>query len=228
MDFKDYTSDKFLVDYCQTYYGSDHAATASAIYKAYYSSFWQQKRSDLPGIDRQYIFQDLRYKNAIVAICGRYGKGYDPNPLRDIGGEQEKGRTFRIVPADNGAATQMDAIVGGTTRSAAAFLEVAERADALYPSLSDDQKPFFNDNLRQPAHFMYGLNVCLLQLSKAYMATDATVKRDALEKSLAGLDDAEAGLKSTQHDVFTTWYDGDHIFGFKDVRDALSRLNSGG
>ena len=223
-NFKAYSSDDFLTKFCATYYGDDQAAKAAALYKAYYDAYWKQKRPDLKGMDRQYIFQDLRYKRAIMAICGQFQKKYNPNPLRDIGGEQEPSRTFRIVPQDNHATTQMGAILNGTASSAAAFLCVAKDADALYENLSDARKPFFNDNLRQPAYYMYGLNVCLLQLSKAYMATDASVKQDAIKDAMAGLQNAELALRSTQHGVFSTWYAGDKIFDFNGIREALDRL----
>ena len=161
-----------------------------------------------------------------MAICGEFNRKVKQTPLQDIAGEQEKGRTFRIVPADNHATTQTGAILNGTTASAAAFLRVADQADALYATLSDDEKPFFNDNLRQPAHYMYGLNVCLLELTKGYVATDPSAKRDAVKAALAALQGAESALRSTQHGVFSTWYAGDRIFGFQGVRDALSRLSN--
>ena len=223
-DFDKYTTQKFLSDFCATYYGADHAAKAAALYKEYYNAFWQQKQPDLKGIDRQYIFQDLRYKNAISTLCGDFNKKFNPNPLRDLEGEQEKGRTFRIVPEDNHAATQMEAIVNGTTISAAAFRQVTADADALFINLGEDQKPFLNDNLRQPANYMYNLNVCLLQLSKAYIATDASAKKDGLTKALDAMDNAERSLKSTQHVPFSTWYAGDKIFGFKGMHESLARL----
>ena len=223
-DFKAYHSDDFLRHFCATYYGVDHADRAASVYRAYYDAFWQQKRPDLKQIDRQYIFQDLRYRSAILALCGEFDKKYSPTPLRDIGGEQEKGRTYRIVPADNHATTQVEAIVNGTTASAAAFLRVAREADAVYATLTDEDKPFFNDNLRQPAYYMYGLNVCLLELSKGYAATDPAQRQEAVRKASSALRDAERALRSTQHGVFSTWYAGDRIFGFDGVRKALDRL----
>ena len=224
-DFGAYRSDDFLPTFCAAYYGRDHADRAASLYRAYYDAFWQPRRPDLKQIDRQYVFQDLRYKNAIVAICGAFTKPFNPSPLRDLGGEQEKGRTFRIVPADNGAATQVDAIVNGTAASAAAFLKVAQDADAVYDTLAAEAKPFFNDNLRQPAHYMHGLNVCLLELSKAYVATDPKVKRDGVAKASSALRRAELALRSTQHGVFSTWYAGDKIFGFDGVARAVDRLS---
>jgi hypothetical protein len=226
-DFKAYSTDDFLRTFCATYYGSDHAARAAALYKAYYEAFWQQKRPDLTEINRQYIFQDLRYQKAILDICGDWKKKYNPNPLKDAEGEQEKGRTFRIVPEDNAATTQVDATINGTGRSADAFGRVAKDADALYATLGDEQRPFFNDNLRQPAYYMYNLNVRLLQLSKAYGTTDTAARLEGAKAAAEAMKEAEAALKSTQHGPFATWYAGDKVFGFKGVREKLERIAAG-
>ena len=219
-----YTSDHFLTGYCATYYGPAHAARAAAVYRAYYDAYWRQKHPDLPGFDRQYIFQDLRYRRAILSLCQAFGRPYDPNPLRDLGAEQEAGRTFRIVPADNGATTQVGAILNGTARSGAAFAKVAADADAVWADLPDGPKQFLSDGVRQPARYMHELNGCLSQLTQAYAAPDPADRRDHARAAAAALGRAEQALRATQHGVFATWYAGDKVFGFKAVRQAIDRL----
>ncbi|MGN6625588.1 MAG: glycosyl hydrolase 115 family protein, partial [Tepidisphaeraceae bacterium] len=225
-DFNAYSSDAFVKDFCSMYFGAEHAEKASKLYKSYYDAYWQQKRPDLEGFDRQYIFQDLRYKSAILAICREFGRRTDQAPLKDLRNEQEAGRTYHIVPEDSGADNQIDAIIKGTSQSAEAFLRVAQDADALYAQLDELQKPIFNDNLRQPAHYMYGLNVCLCQLAKGYASTDPAVRKRSVSEALAALTGARDALQSTQHGVFSNWYAGDRVFGFKKVIAAVEQLSA--
>lgn len=224
-DFDKYHSDDFLNTFCATYYGSHNARRSAALYRSYYHAFWQQRKPDLPGFDRQYIFQDLRYKRAILDICTQFNQPFTPNPLKDIGAEQVKGRTFRIVPSDNGANSDLEALIKGTTVSAAAFLKVARRADVLYTKVNSQGKALFNDNLRQPAYYLYYLNQGLLYLCKAYQLKDHTESRNRLlTASVAALKNAEAALHRTQHGPFTKWYAGDEIFGFKGLYQLLNGL----
>lgn len=224
-DLKNYNSNSFVQNYCAMYFGKTHAKKAAQIYKDYYNAYWKQKKPDLPGFDRQYIFQDLRYKRAIMDICSAFGKSYNPDPLMDNPGEQEPGRTFKIVPQDNGATSQVDAIINGTTISAAAFLQVTKDAAALSPILSDESRSFFYDNLVAPASYMYNLNVCLLNISKAYKATDKDDRRQLVQRSLMALKQAQGSLLDTQHGNFSKWYAGDKVFGFSGIIAAINKLD---
>jgi len=179
-DFNSYHSDNFLKEFCAMYYGKNNSTKSAALYKAYYNAYWQQRKPDLAGFDRQYIFQDLRYKKAMLDICSGFDKPYTPNPLKDMGAEQQKGRTYRIVPSDNGAISDIDAVIKGTTQSANAFLKVARQADDLYPNVDNNGKPLFNDNLRQPSYYLYYLNKSLLSLCKAYQLKEDVVRRNKL------------------------------------------------
>ena len=223
-DFDAYSSDRFLTAYCATYFGPTHAGRAAALYRAYYDAYWRQRRPDLPGFDRQYLFQDLRYQRAILSLCRAFDQPFDPNPLHDLAAEQAKGRTFRIVPEDNGATTQVAAILNGTARSAAAFERVVKDAEALSADLQGGPQTFFNDSVRQPAAYLLGLNQCLSELTTAYAATDPADRRAKARAAAAALGRAEQALRATQHGVFATWYAGDKVFGFKAVRQAVDRL----
>ncbi|QCR24645.1 glycosyl hydrolase 115 family protein [Pontibacter sp. SGAir0037] len=223
-DFESYETDSFLKDFCAQYYGSHHATEAANLYTDYYNAYWQQRKPDLKDFDRQFVFQDLRYKRAIQEIGKAFDEGYNPNPFTDIPAEQLKGRTYRIIPEDINATNQIEAVINGTTQSAADFLSVAKKADDLYARLDESQKTFFNDNLRAPAWYMYYLNESLLSLSKAYMSDDTTLRQQLLNQSYAALKNAEKTLRTTEQGNFQNWYAGDRIFGFKSVYRVFENL----
>ena len=60
-DMKAYNTNSFLIDFCTQYFGKEHATEAAKLYHDYYYAYWQQKPSEFPGLERQFIFQDLRY-----------------------------------------------------------------------------------------------------------------------------------------------------------------------
>ena len=157
-------------------------------------------------------------------ICNAFGKEYTAQPLKDHPGEQEPGRTFKIVPADNGATSQIDAVIKGTTKSAASFLKVTKSADSLYAVLSDQNKSFFNTNLLAQAAYMQHLNGCLLNISMAYQTPDKTNRQRFVQKAITSLKDARKALLDTQYGNFSSWYAGDKVFGFNGVFAALNKL----
>lgn len=224
-DFDGYDSESYLAKFCAQYFGQAQAAAAAGLYRDYYNAFWQPKRGDLPFVPRQYVFQDLRYRRAIEMLCSAFARPYDPEPLKDLGNEQVKGRTFRIVPADNGAEDQVSAIVRGTSASAERFLDVARRADRLDEVIPAAQRQFFRDNLRAPAHFMHHLNVCLRDLADAYRTrSDAARRRALLGSAKRELAAAEEAINGSAHGAFATWYRGDSVFGLRQLRAKLDRV----
>jgi hypothetical protein len=113
-NFSSYSSDTFTRNYAAQYFGEQYADEIAKLYKDYYNAYWQQKKSDFPGgMDRQYIFQDLRYARAYVRIASKFFDKYDPNPLINLGNERVAGRSFSIVPVDNNSDNQLDEIVYG-------------------------------------------------------------------------------------------------------------------
>lgn len=223
-DFKQYSSDRFLLTFCQQYFGAKAAHQAALLYKAYYDAFWHQRKPDLKGFNRQYIFQDLRYKKAIEQIAGNFKDRSNLNPLTDIAAEQVPGRTYRIVPEDNNADNQIDAIIHGTAVSSEKFLKTATAADALYKIVDPEGQAFFSDNLRQPAFYMYYLNDCLLQLSKAYKQEDHEQRGRLVAAAINSLKAAENALRKNEHGVFSDWYSNDRVFGFDHLYKVLAKI----
>ena len=241
---KEYTSTKFVNDFCKQYYGPQQAKAIANLYKDYYNAFWQQKKPDLKEIDRQYIFQDLRYKRAILEIVKAIQKNeYNKEPLTDHEGEQFPGRTYRIVPEDNNESTVLGALAKGTTTSGAAFEKVAKAADEISKSANKIRHPpsanqqiqnssFLTLNLATPAWFMYNLNKALYNITQAYQSQKESQNKTPnenkiktqqfLNQAIQALQQAEQKLQATQTGPFKQWYNNDKIFGLHQLKSAIS------
>ncbi|WP_285008041.1 glycosyl hydrolase 115 family protein [Pedobacter faecalis] len=223
-DFEKYSSDRFVLDFCKTYFGSRYAKDIAGLYKKYYHSYWQQRKSDIPGFERQYIFQDLRYGRALKDLAAAYLKPFQANPLVDISAEQVKNRTFNIVPGDNDANTVLEALLKGVSKSANDFLQVGKESDRIAASLPNEQRVFFADNLQQRAWFMHHLNRTLLELALGYQKNQTSERNAHVRKAIAELRLAESALKKTDQGIFQNWYSNDRVFGFKNIFNKLNAL----
>lgn len=219
-----YNTDAFMLDFCKTYFGSQHAADAAKLYKKYFYSYWQQKPSDFPGgMERQYIFQDLRYSRVFYHINKDFFN-YKPCPLFEIGYERLKGRSFRI-DGNN----QVQSILDGMQLTAPKFENVAAECTELMNQLPEEYKLFFNDNLRTQSYFMAHLSRSLYHFVYAYQnQQDKDVCLSNLELSRDRLNLAKQYLHQSQHGVFSTWYSTDEKFDINriiaDIDKIISKL----
>lgn len=135
--FKEFDADAFLLSFCTRYYGADHAADIARLYRDYCQSYWTQKPADIPGFDRQYIFQDMRYARAVEMLLHEMADNvYRPNPLDSNPlDDPSKGSVgyFR-VELQPGNSNQIAALLRGTAESGLKFAAVVARANALLPS----------------------------------------------------------------------------------------------
>lgn len=203
-DMNEYNSNEFVLNFCKQYFGETHAKTIAKLYQDYYYAYWQQKKPDMEGIDRQYIFHDMRHARAIEHIAERFNK-YDSNPLREIGYERMKGRTFRIEGNN-----QVDSMLAGMEQSAAKFHEVTEQCKKVYNELPFQYRQFFKDNLYSQAEFMEYLSKTLYHYVFAFKNekdTDVCYRNLALAEE--NMIQARDALYSNQHGVFNSWYQGD-------------------
>jgi hypothetical protein len=208
-DYSAYDSDRFLLRFCETYFGKEHAEEVASLYRDYYNAYWEPTKATFPGMKRQFLFHDLRHAQVIRMIAPKFSS-FDPNPLKDIGFERMPGRSFRITPADNDATDTVDAIIFGTKKSTEAFQQTADRCDALFARLPLENRDFFNDNLRGYARFMAELSRSLHDFVYAYKhQSDKTVCLDNLQNAALAMESARQALLQTQHDVFDPWYNGD-------------------
>lgn len=65
------------------------------LYRDYYHAYWEQKSAEFPGLERQFIFHDLRYARVFKQISEHF-EHFSPNPLKEIIRERVSGRSFRI------------------------------------------------------------------------------------------------------------------------------------
>jgi len=219
-----FDADRFLRAFCRRYFGEKQAGRAAALYRDFYNSYWTQKKADVPGFERQYIFQDQRYARAIELILAQIPKGRSLDPLTDRAMDTG-GRYFRIVPADNGADNQVEAILRGTDASMAKLRRVVAGCDALGEEIPPPGRAFFNDNLRMQAAFMHELNGVLQSLARAL--AELPDRAAAARHVAAAGDRADAMarvLKDAEHGRFQGWYDGERLFGVRRIKERIQAV----
>ena len=215
-DMQTYNTDSFLLDFCTQYFGKKHAAEVVQLYRDYYNAYWQQKPSIFPNMERQFLFQDLRYSRVFDQIGERF-KDFSPNPLYDIGFERIPGRTFRI-DGNN----QVDSLIAGMERAAIRFGEVSRRCEIIQKRLPKQDQCFFRDNLAAPCHYMEALSRSLYHFILAYKSSDERAKN--MDAAIRELEEARDTLYATQEGVFSTWYAGDSLNGKFNIPDKLRLL----
>jgi hypothetical protein len=222
-DFDGYRTDPFLEAFCKHYFGGENAPAVADLYRRFYNAYWTQKKPDLSGFERQYLFQDQRYARAIEELLNQLPKGRNLDPLNERGREASGGY-YRIVAEDNDAANQIDAIVHGTEGSIERLRPVVERADAMLPMIPSQGRAFFNDNLRVQAHFMLHLNRALQSVAR--VMADLPDKEKAVESLRAARQSTGAMkdvLHEAEHGTFTGWYNGDRLFGVNRLSERIDR-----
>lgn len=208
-----YNTDNFLADFCQVYFGKECATEVAALYHDFFYAFWEQRKSSFPAMERQFIFQDLRIKSAIERLYEIFPYEFTEQPLLL---KDKAGRSYQIKPEDNGAATQLGALINGMENSILRWEEVTATSDKLYSRLPKDAKIFFNDNLRTQAHFMHQISISFLKMLKAYkFKSDKQRAASYLDTAYVAMSKAKCYLYEAQHDIFKDWYKGDSSKGGK-------------
>jgi hypothetical protein len=209
-DYNSYNSGDFMIDYCSQYFGSEHAKEIAILYKDFYDSYWQPKESVFPGMQRQFLFQDLRYARAfdhIYRVFYSSGDSLNMNPLREIGYESVPGRTFRIDNEFNKSRNQVDALLYGMEITIPKFESVAARCSEMKDQLDTGKRTFFNDNLRIFSYYMSHLSKALYRYVYAYKyqgEKEVLIKNLELAHNEAVV--AKEYLKEGEHGAFSTWY----------------------
>jgi hypothetical protein len=209
-DYASYNSDVFMLDYCTQYFGAKYAKEIVQLYEDFYNSYWQPKETIFPGMQRQFLFQDLRYARAfdhIYSVFYSSGESLNMNPLHEIGYESVPGRTFRIDNEFNKSQNQIDAILYGMEKTIPRFESVATRCSEMMLQLNEDKQTFFNDNLRIYSYYMTYLSKTLYHFVYAYKIQaqkDILIKN--LEMAYADALQAKKYLYEGQHGIFSTWY----------------------
>jgi hypothetical protein len=223
LDVDGYDSDRYLEAFCGKYFGATNAAAVAALYRDFYDAYWTQKKADLPGFDRQYIFQDQRYARAMEQILSQLTNPRNLDPI-DPNARDVDGRYFGIVPEDSSARTQIEAIERGTETAIKRLSDVVRRADKLLPAIPEQGRAFFNDNLRVQATFMLHLNRALQSVARAMTALpDRSQALEFLHAARQSTGAMREALREAEHDTFTRWYDGDRLFGLNRLGERIDR-----
>ncbi len=209
-DFDSYNTDGFMIDYCTQYFGAKKATEVAQLYKDFYDCYWEPKETVFEGMERQFLFQDLRYARAFDHMYEVYYSSQEDvnmNPLHKIGYESEPGRTFRIDFEHNQSNNQVDAMLYGMKKTIPKFESHAARCSEMMIQLDEDKQTFFNDNLRLYSYYMTHLSKTLYHYVYAYKHQ---AKKDILIKNLDQAyneaDQAQQYLFEGQHGIFSTWY----------------------
>jgi hypothetical protein len=228
-DFKSFDPKLFLKNFSSTYFGQDLGQEISNLYLDFFNAYWQQKKADIPGFERQYIFQDMRYARSAEMILSDLEKGkFSLNPLENHPMDNpDKGSVgyFRVIPEDNGVTNQLEAILKGTETAIKKLEKITDKADVLYNSKLTVGKVFFNDNLRGQAYVMLHLNKMLNSLAQCYQLKDATAKKkELLKQSLTELKLMHQQLDQAEHDQFSDWYAKETKFGIDGIEKRMNAL----
>lgn len=219
-DFEGFNASDFVLRYCNQYFGAAGPQVAQ-LYWRFYESYWQQRKPDLLGFHRQYLFQDMRYARALEQLLPLVGKPYQANPLTDRGIDRG-GRYFRIVPEDSGAQGQLEALLAGTSASIEKLEAVGREADRILPTLPENQGVFFNDQIRVQCYFMLEANRTLRSVVLALQAKDDKVEvRSRLEDAQKSAAAMRRALADGEHGVFQGWYESDRLFGIAKLQKLI-------
>ena len=229
-DYESYSTDQFMLDYCRQYFGDEYAEEIAALYSAFYDAYWIPKKSEFEGLERQFVFQDLRYARAFDHTYERFFEPeVDLNPLHKIGYESVPCRTFRIDPEWNNAENQVDPILNGIQKTIPKFESVAARCSQMMLLLDDPQKVFFNDNLRIYSYYMTHLSKALYYYMYAYKhQADQEILLRNLDLAYREAVRAQDYLFEGEHGVFSTWYtnaeDMSRTFQINELQDSILML----
>jgi hypothetical protein len=177
---------------------------AAELYRAMRDSSWPQRRAQLTGFDRQFIFHDLRLGLAIERLLTIIeAERVSSNPF--------DADRFRIVPADNGSSTQIEALIRGAEQSGAKRTTLLAEAKTLRTTLAPERQPFFDDLITSPVTVLLELDLSAARLARATMVrpprlTSASSAEPHLRAAAAALDRLDAHLASAERPPFQGWY----------------------
>ncbi len=192
-DFNTYKTDNFLMQYAKQYYGKEYAAEIAQLYHDFYHSYWNQRASDFQDMPRQYVFQDLRYKDSFAGIRNNWSN--DKINIFDDG-------RLNIGYHDN----ELNDMIAGMSRASQGFNNVLDRAEEIREKLPPRYRQFFYDNFIQYARFMAGISTGLYHF--AYASLNADKNRTGHgAMAMGSYTNGVRALFHAQHGEFDHWID---------------------
>ncbi len=221
-----YNTDDFLLSFCKTYFGEEHASVVADLYKDFFNAYWKQRNPEFTykGVlmDRQFVYQDLRYKQSIMTLRSAFSKKtYDPNPLYRL-----EERHYNIVPTDHGVNTQVEAVIKCMPTVRDDFMAVANATDVLSSQLPEAYRPFLLSNLQSQAHFMAEISEMFYQYILTYQQyyINKNIAATHVAKSLKAANRARDYLYQNQQGEFSEWYSGDTIDGKFNLKTTIQKI----
>lgn len=224
-DFASYDSDRFLTDFCQRHWGAKHGPQIAELYRDFFNAYWQQRKADIPGFPRQYLFHDLRIARAARDLMRAT---VEPVSDAELLGDRGIGY-YRIVPEDNGTTSKADAVRLGNQQAANRFAKIADRCDAMSPQLDEQSRLFFDQSLRLQARFLAAASECTAACAEAYLArADGPAHQRWMQKAQTAADTLGGLLKNNDPSgPLKDWYAPEKIFGLQETREMIQRRVSG-
>ena len=224
-NFQTFNSDQWLNQFCAQYFGAQNGDAVAALYRDFYNSYWQQRPTEMPGFERQFVFQDLRLNRALSQLVGELKK---PNPMAPAdffkdNGTDANSRYFNINPA--AGQTRLDALIEGTGTSTEKLASLVARAQTLMAQLPAPDQTFFNDDLLTRAQFLLATNQAAHNLALAVRdGDDKAAKTTHLNAAKTAATQMQSALLPAQHGPFAEWYQPERLFGINSHVNEINAL----
>lgn len=213
-----YNVDTGLRNIFGRYFGSVIAPSLVTTYKSMIYSYWQQKPSDIAGFERQYVFQDLRIKEAAkVQLSKIQAKTRNLNPFNND--------RLRIDNTYNKAASQVGSVMLGSQKAYKSFESVVNTIDGYTAQIPLDKRAFYKDVFRVPATYLASTYKTLYLITRSHFKVSSSISEATCYLKDAKVEAAkiQPALNEAKHGQFTSWYNGEDLFG---VQDLMTRIDT--
>jgi len=216
------TADQAVKEFATEYFGLTAPNTARDLYRDYYNAYWQQKRPDLKGFERQYIFHDLRYARAAENLLARIESArYTADPLF------QDEHMLKIDPGFSGAPDETHAILNGTRASTERFEKVLATAQQLSATTPTEGRAYFEENVLSDTRFMLAANQLLEEIAAAYIAVkDASATQQHLSAAAAHLNQMQQALAERTRPSMPGWYEHENKFNLPALSQRLEHARA--
>lgn len=222
-NIESYNPDTSMQQILGRYFGSANAVSLTTLYKRMMDGYYQQKANSLTNFTRQYIFHDLRMKEAIdKQLDFIRSKKRNLNPF-DV-------NRLKIDPAYNKTSSQVGAVMTGSQTASSLFKTLVTDMAAAKNNISAASHPFYTDTFLAPAMFLRDAHTTLYHVTRSHFTVSSNISESYCNLKLAK--DASVQMKlslnQTAHEPFTTWYSDENIFGLTaidtEIQQTLSTL----
>lgn len=215
-DISAYNVDDSLKSFFSRYISSSLSSSLVTVYKDFLNSYWKQRPSDIANFDRQYIFQDLRIKEAVrIQLQQIRSKKRNLNPFNTD--------RLRIDIEFNKAASQVGSVMLGSQKAYKDLETVLDRQRSYESQISERNLNFYFDTFSVPSEFLYHAYKTLYLVTRSHFKVESSIS-----ESVCYLKDARAeaillqqSFEKAKHGEFASWYQGEDLFGVQSVLNDI-------